>query len=340
MTRPITVMSGTSNSACGVSDHADVVVRELRRMGLDVTHAARTRWRMGDVTSLVMTTRRRRAVTLIAYPTLSYRASIVPHVVTALSPRAVVLLHEWSIAHPLRRLAVRALLAAADGLVTTTVHEAQEIQRSTGRTSEVVPIFSNFEPIVRPRLQRVLNSIGYFGRIAPNKGIEEFLTLAERSAVDRPMWRFRLVGQSDSRLLDYAASAVARARATGVHVREGLEPSEISREISTWTIGYLPFPDGASERRGTLLAVLSAGVPVVTTEGPATTAEVRDAVWVADDAEAANRAIERLLHDAAAWEAAAEAGRLYATPRTPGAAADALAAALERVVGPLARATR
>ncbi len=61
-----------------------------------------------------------------------------------------------------------------------------------------------------------------------------------------------------------------------------LEEKEVCKILSEALFSYLPFPDGASERRGTLLAVLGNGLVTITTKGKHTTKEIEEVVLLAN----------------------------------------------------------
>jgi glycosyltransferase involved in cell wall biosynthesis len=53
-----------------------------------------------------------------------------------------------------------------------------------------------------------------------------------------------------------------------------MPPEQVSDFLSSATVALLPFPSGASFRRGTLLAAAACGVPIVTLAGPDTPPEM------------------------------------------------------------------
>lgn len=50
-------------------------------------------------------------------------------------------------------------------------------------------------------------------------------------------------------------------------VTEGLEAEAVAEQLAQASVALLPFPDGASFRRGSLLAAAACGVPIVTRHG-------------------------------------------------------------------------
>ena len=58
-------------------------------------------------------------------------------------------------------------------------------------------------------------------------------------------------------------------------------PEDVSELLSGGGLAYLPFPDGASERRGSLKSALAAGLPCITTQTEQTPDDLAKAVAVA-----------------------------------------------------------
>ena len=139
-----------------------------------------------------------------------------------------------------------------------------------------------------------------------------------------------------SRLLGYAVEAIRAVAATGrkvvaLNLGAGapplagldesirvlapglLEPSEVARRLAAADLFLAPWEDGASTRRGTLMAALQHGLPVVTTDGPLTGSMLRDSGAIAlapvDRPELFVRIATSLAGDPAARHALGKAGR-------------------------------
>jgi glycosyltransferase involved in cell wall biosynthesis len=100
-----------------------------------------------------------------------------------------------------------------------------------------------------------------------------------------------------------AREALVRIRgdlARRIHAAGRLPPHELSRHLGACDLMIQPYEDGASARRGSLMAPLEHGRPIVTTTGPAT-----EAVWEESGAVA-------LVAPFDAGAMVAEAGRLLA----------------------------
>jgi glycosyltransferase involved in cell wall biosynthesis len=92
----------------------------------------------------------------------------------------------------------------------------------------------------------------------------------------------------------------------------GLSENAVADLMSRSRIAYMPFPDGASERRTSLLALLASGVVTVTTLGKATPLELKDVVNFAQSPESALLLIRDILADRSYQAQLSKKGRAYA----------------------------
>jgi len=192
------------------------------------------------------------------------------------------------------------------------------------------------------------------------KGIETLLGAADelvRSELD-----FRLLfvgedrGESDPTNADIAAGARRLSSQSGLEqrvIRTGwLPPAEISRALWAADVAALPYTDGASLRRSTLITCFAHGVPVVTTSPIAQPAVPEQCLvepfdepeqYVIDDTVAAlipagdhmalAGQLRRLAADAARRKALGRAGRKLAQGLSWPTIAAATARFYDRVVG-------
>jgi glycosyltransferase involved in cell wall biosynthesis len=103
-----------------------------------------------------------------------------------------------------------------------------------------------------------------------------------------------------------------------VHATGALDHDGLSYALQACDLMAQPYPDGASTRRGTLMAALAHGVPVVTTTG-----RLSEPLWAAGgdvvavpagDNEALTRAVVALARDGRERARLSEQGRrLYAS---------------------------
>lgn len=267
-------------------------------------------------------------------------------------------------AGPLRTLAVRALVALSDAAIFT--HPADLAWACSSRQAAWIPIGPNIVPgdeVDRLAERRRLGigaeqiAVAYFGFVNASKGVDVLLRAIQRLV--RAGLNVRLlfigdeVGASDRTNEGVARRLRELANGLGIQdriVRTGpLPSSEVSRALAAADLAALPFADGASLRRGSLLACLAHGPPVVTTApaaGPPVPASCRVAPFEAfdpylnpevvalvppgDDAALA-REIYRLVDDPPRREAFSRAGRALVEQLSWGSIAEAHVTLYQRV---------
>ncbi|MBC7236967.1 MAG: glycosyltransferase family 4 protein, partial [Chloroflexi bacterium] len=227
------------------------------------------------------------------------------------------------------RLRDRAVLALAQGARAVIVTNAQDRQRLVGqhgiRRFEMIPIGSNISATLPRRYDRTVWRMRwnlpeealvlcYFGFLNASKGGED-LVYALRRLVD---------GGLDAWLLMIGGAAGASDPTNRVylqHVRRAIDTLHLADRV-VWTghladeevsacfaladICVLPYRDGLSFRRGSLIAALVHGMPIISTypdggPDPALLPEVRhgENVWLVPPANPAAlaEAVRRLAGD-------------------------------------------
>lgn len=223
----------------------------------------------------------------IQYPTMGYGKGLVPQILSGLilSTPVVTTLHEFSTSHLLRKVADLPFAVRSRALVFTTEYERQRFSSWfpwTARRSLVVPIGSNM-PSASGSVVRDPSRVVYFGLIRPNKGLEDFLKLARLAKDKGRPYKFAIVGEVAARYGFYPEKLEANADDLPIEWKIGSSAEEASRYLAGCRFSYMPFPDGASERRGSLLGVMRNGAVVITTSGPQTTDALRKATFLAED---------------------------------------------------------
>jgi glycosyltransferase involved in cell wall biosynthesis len=204
-----------------------------------------------------------------------------------------------------QRAQLRALLRLADGVMTST----ETLARRIGGCAVHVPVAANITPIstspgaARERLG--LNgrlAVTLFGRGHPSRALDHaeaaIAALADAHGKDQLM------------VLNLGAGAPRLRLPHGVAVRNPgrLEADELSIHMWASDLVLLPFSDGVSTRRGTLMTALAHGRPVLGLRGCNTDAVLADA----PDALALTPAGDPHAFSRAAVELASNPGRLHA----------------------------
>jgi glycosyltransferase involved in cell wall biosynthesis len=214
---------------------------------------------------------------------------LLPTIVRSVLPRArvVTTFHDFLIpylfpkAGPLRLATNRLLARTSHAAIFTDLADLE--QAGPGVRGHVVPIGSNLDPdpsaaTLRADVRRLLGAdeqtflIGYFGFLNASKGVPTLLESVARLKDTRPV-RLVLIGAeagiSDPTDLGQARAVhdtIERLDLGDLVVRTGyLPPSDLSATLPACDALALPFVDGASARRGTLMAALAHGLPTVST---------------------------------------------------------------------------
>lgn len=267
------MVSPTPPVNCGVVDYTARLTKYLVEDGNEVLPVDSPNWGLIYSRSIYKKIRDYKPDVLhIQYPTVPYGRGLAPQALVFLSRSypTVVTIHEFSQSHPLRRAAIAPFAIAARHLIFTNFHEQTALSRwfpLIKARSEVIPIGSNI-PFVDDEIPRDPNIVVFFGLIRPNRGLEEFVALARRAIVHKKPYIFMIIGSPQQGEESYFLSLRQQTQELpNITWNVGLEPENVARELAKATFAYLHFPDGASERRASLLAALGNGVVVLTTKG-------------------------------------------------------------------------
>ena len=314
---------------CGVADYTRLLVRSLRDRGADaciVTTTGRDTgcdpqvpaeglapdWSVRGAVQLARKLRERGPdVVHIQFPARPYHGHLGVHILPLLlrsaAPRVVTTLHEYCMAPPGGRLKQLLNVRFSDCVIVTTDHDRDLIARRCRKKHiHVIPIGSNIEPAgSEEEGLAILEALGvpggarvlvYFGFVRPGKGLEA----AFRALAHAPDDTVLAIVSADPDPA-YKEKLMALSRDAGVESRIFWTGYLIEREVSSVmraaSAALLPYDDGATFRRGTLLAALGHGLPVVTTRSAATPPALRhkENVLMADPGDSG--ALGALLHD-------------------------------------------
>lgn len=299
---------------CGVGDYTVRLAVALQKACLQVDVVRGEDWKLFRLHSLVKLVRDVGADVLhLQYPTMGFGYKLGPQGLT-LSVPCIVTLHEVSKAHLLRKLALYAFALRARHLIFTSDEEREFGLRWAPwlrKRSSVIPIGSNIESSVCDS-EREIREVVYFGLVMPRKGIEDVLELARIIGRKRDDLRVRVVGSHRPEHAEYAARLRQRSEGLPVLWEQDLSEAQVTRRLGGAWIAYLPYPDGASGRRGGLKAALANGMAVVTTRGWDTAGELGKVVRFAATPSEAYTVIRELVVNPAQAEVMGGRARAYA----------------------------
>lgn len=267
-------------------------------------------------------------VAVIQYPTQGYGWSLVPHLLVLLGRvtgryRTALALHEFSSLSGKARAALALASHAAAHVIFTTETERDRARAdrlfSRRVPTSVIGILSNIPQDSAPRAfgdRRI--DLAYFGHIRPNKGLEDFLNVMAAMRIAEPQVRIAVIGEMPAGYETFGAMVAARCEAIGAELMLGLDDAAAGRALADVRLLYLPFHDGVSARRGSVLAGFGNGAIVATRIGAATPAALKAAVVVCAGTTADVAILREMLQlapePAARWQ---RAGRDYVEKMLP-----------------------
>lgn len=188
-------------------------------------------------------------------------------------------------AGPVRRWVTQALIRGGDATIVTNVEDGMLAESFGARNVHLLPIGSNIEPQAPPGYQRerwrqrwgvhpdeIL--LCYFGFLNESKGGETLLRALSRLRDSGEKVKLLMiggkVGSSDPTNVAYLRRMEALVEELGlqdsVDWTDYVEGPEVSANFWASDICVLPYRDGVSFRRGTLMAALAHGMPILSTQ--------------------------------------------------------------------------
>ena len=265
---------------CGVRDYAKRLASALCHAGAAAEVIGAGDWSVASIRQLRRELGDKKLDAVhVQYPSIGFRYSLFPHLLGTMrvAKVACVTLHEYSSLPKPQRLSLHLFRWSAQAIFFTTDEERAGFEAaggSGGARHLVVPISGNV-PVAYPSASRQ-STVLYFGQIRPEKGIEDFLRLA-RLGADEESIQFTVVGSSLPRHAEYLQSLKQNAP-VGVKWIIDAALNEVAEQMSRALAAYLPFPDGATYRRGSLLGALANGLPVITKVSETTPPALRDVI--------------------------------------------------------------
>lgn len=272
---------------CGIGDYAYQLVKNLEMQQNEVVVMANIDWSVKNFFTIIRNIRNINAdIIHIQYPGLNYQLSIMPQLISIFF-RAIVTTHEVSQIHFVRKMSLIPF-ALRSKVVFTNIFERDRFLKLfpwfRKKNTVIIPIGSNIQAdedllIDNKRISEIIS----FGQIRPDKGIEEVIQLSKMIKENNMPYRIIIAGQLLPRFKQYYNKLKELSIDLDIEWKLNLPESGISTILSSSLIAYLPYPDGVSERRGSLLASLKNRMFVLTTDGNQATQDLKDCVHLVSD---------------------------------------------------------
>ena len=200
------------------------------------------------------------------YPTEGYGYSILPLLLILFLPKKklIITIHELTNRNFKGKLFTFVLLLFNNTIIVTNEIEFNYLKNIffiNRKNIYVINIGSNIpasQNCSKSFLERKFD-IAYFGHIRPIKGLEAFITLSKN--LDETI-KCVIIGQNLKKYDSYLDELKAIS-ANITFILDGSD-SDTAENLSDCKIVYLPFPDGVSFRRGSLMAAALNGCVIVT----------------------------------------------------------------------------
>ena len=275
----------------GVGDYTSILVDGLNKSGIEVIfltskkknlneseHLIFSNWNFWTIVrTLILLKNRGIKLIHIQYPSNFGRKisiNLIPIFVRLFLPSLKVLftIHEYSSFSSLGKIRILLSIIFSQRIIIPekkNIIEIAKLSPSLKKRITYIPIGSNIRPKEGKSFYSLTDEIiiGYFGIIRPKKGIENLLESFIYLNDERI--NLLIIGEIDERnryhkkikklIDDYGL--IERVKITGY-----CNEDEVRYHLLRTDLMVLPFPEGVSERRGTFLAAVTHGVPVITTK--------------------------------------------------------------------------
>jgi glycosyltransferase involved in cell wall biosynthesis len=253
---------------CGVGDYSERLFNVLNKGANLFELFYKTNWSVSNLFSYLKEIKSKKADLIhFQYPTEGYGYSFLPLLLLLFLPKKklIVTIHELSNRTFKAQVFTMLLLFFSNKIIVTNEIEYQYLKKLpilNRKETFIINIGSNIPKsnnVFRSFSERKID-LAYFGHIRPIKGLESFITVANKFSNTK---KCAIIGQNLSKYHSYLAELQTKSDNTNYILNEAV--SETADNLSECKIMYLPFPDGVSSRRGSLMAASLNGCVIVTT---------------------------------------------------------------------------
>lgn len=249
---------------CGVGIFLSRLSEELKKKGVEILLASR---RGASDVSLTHSAVFRRAlqdfhpdILHLHYPGKAFRYSIFPFHLPERYP-TLLTLYEYRLAHPLRRAVARGIARKCDAIIFPSRWEKDAFPLK-GKPSWVIPVFPLFPPESRQESPEYPSPFFFLGLWDKSKDFRFLHEAVKRGMEEGILTSFRVYTLDREKAQRWRAKFPRPLQERiGVDVLGGLR--EAGERFSSGGVAVLPFRDGCSLRRTSLLSLLALGIPVI-----------------------------------------------------------------------------
>lgn len=253
---------------CGVGDYSKKLYESLNRGSNIIELFYKKKWGIRNMFSYLREIRSRKAdIIHFQYPTEGYGYSFLPLLLMILIPRKklIITIHELSNRTLKAKIFTLVLLFFNKTIIVTNEFEYNYIKRIPilkRKNIFIINIGSNI-PASKNCLKEFTKrkfDLAYFGHIRPEKGLESFISISKTLDLSK---KCIIIGQNLNKYHSYLQEL--QLKSDNLYFILNGSEKETAENLSDCKVVYLPFPDGVSSRRGSLIAAALNGCIIVTT---------------------------------------------------------------------------
>lgn len=259
---------------CGVGDYTNVLRNELikQKNDFEIDVFFKKDWSVTFLWPYLKEIKARNpAIIQMQYPTEGYGYSFLPLLLLMFLQQyqTVLSLHELSNRTFKARLFTYLLVLFSDYIIFSNTKEEEYLKGLfifKHKKTTVINIGSNI-PAAPNNKEFALRGYDliYFGHIRPLKGLEKFLEVVKGLKTIGQEIKCAIIGQTLENYNDFSKYIYQQSQTLGITMLTNMSNEDTAKALSDSKIAYLPFPDGISARRGSLLAAVVNNCRVVST---------------------------------------------------------------------------
>ena len=254
------VVDYTRQLAHAISDgKTKVTIEELPSWSLNALIRLRDKYKNGD--SIVFH---------LQYPTLGMGKSFAPALLhfASKSNKIFITFHEFEQFSLIRKSYFIFSSLLNTSFIFTNEYEQEQFASFfpwAKKKSVIIPIGNNISAIpFQKKIDAPQHRLIYFGQIAPNKGIEEYLETVCCLRAAKNHLPCAIIGGLVTPSSELAQKVQTMAEKYNIECLFNLSSEDVSQELHKSSMAYLPFPSGVGDKRGSALACLKHDLGVIT----------------------------------------------------------------------------
>lgn len=215
-------------------------------------------------------------------------------------------------ANPVRAWVTKRLARSSDAVIVTTEEDCESVRGWGVDNISLIPIGSNIPTLPPEGYRRAerrehlgvapeTTLLCYFGFLNESKGAESLVRALSLVRGAMLLMIGGQVGESDPNNIVYlerVKALIDQLDLTGRVIWTGFTPAaEVSANLLASDICVLPYRDGVSFRRGSFMAALAHGLPIVTTSPPSDYSALGNASGGRDSSGGISTRLPRLLNE-------------------------------------------